>query len=206
MAARLNLTLNEQKFLAMGAFLHDIGNTSLPAYRFSEDQILPSGEPIICKEHCERGARLASTLGLPKDVQDIITYHHERWDGYGYPSNLSGRDIPILARIVGIAQAFDHLTADALAEHVCLLKPPFNGFLSALAPISTRNFSMFFLKSRSNRSPRSPRWLPLLPPNLVLSSSNQFSRRRPGLCRHALPTEHPRDLPHDGHRLRNAPS
>lgn len=113
MAARLNLTLTEQKFLAMGAFLHDIGKTSLPAYRFSEDQILPSGEPIVCKEHCERGARLASTLGLPKDVQDIITYHHERWDGYGYPSTLSGTDIPILARIVGIAQAFDHLTADA---------------------------------------------------------------------------------------------
>ena len=113
MAARLNLTLTEQKSLAMGAFLHDIGKTSLPAYRFGEDQILPSGEPIVCKEHCERGARLAITLGLPKDVHDIIAYHHERWDGYGYPSSLSGTDIPILARIVGIAQAFDHLTADA---------------------------------------------------------------------------------------------
>ncbi|NGZ96053.1 MAG: hypothetical protein CV089_07975 [Nitrospira sp. WS110] len=113
MAARLNLTLNEQKFLAMGAFLHDIGKTSLPAYRFSEDQILPSGEPIVCKEHCERGARLATTSGLPKEVHDIIAYHHERWDGYGYPYGLSGTDIPILVRIVGIAQAFDHLTADA---------------------------------------------------------------------------------------------
>lgn len=113
MAARLNLTVAEQKSLAMGAFLHDIGNTSFPGYRFSEDQILPSGEPRICIEHCERGVRLATTLGLPNDVQDIIAYHHERWDGRGYPHGISGASIPTLARIVGIAQAFDHLTADA---------------------------------------------------------------------------------------------
>lgn len=119
MAARLNLTVAEQKSLAMGAFLHDIGKTSFPAYRFSEDQILPSGEPIVCTEHCERGAHLATTLGLSKEVHDIIAYHHERWDGHGYPYRLSGTNIPVLARIVGIAQAFDHLTADAPGR-VCL--------------------------------------------------------------------------------------
>jgi putative two-component system response regulator len=113
MAARLNLTVAEQRFLATGAFLHDIGKTSFPAYRFSEDQILPSGKPRVCAEHCERGARLATTLGLPTDVHDIIAYHHERWDGRGYPHGLSGTNIPILARLVGIAQVFDHLTADA---------------------------------------------------------------------------------------------
>lgn len=113
MAARLNLTVAEQKSLAMGAFIHDIGKTSFPAYRFSEDQILPSGEPRVCMEHCERGARLATTLGLPNEVHDIIAYHHERWDGHGYLHGLSGTNIPVLAHIVGIAQAFDHLTADA---------------------------------------------------------------------------------------------
>ncbi len=113
MAARLNLTVVEQKSLAMGAFLHDIGKTSFSGYRFSEDQTLPSGEPSVCTEHCERGARLATTLGLPTDVHDIIAYHHERWDGGGYPYGLSGTSIPTFARIVGIAQAFAHLTADA---------------------------------------------------------------------------------------------
>lgn len=112
MAARLNLSLTEHKSLAMGAFLHDIGKVSLPTYRFSEDQILPSGEPTICKEHCDRGARLLTTLGLSKDVQDIVAYHHERWDGHGFPHGISSTEIPVLARVVGMAQAFDHLTAD----------------------------------------------------------------------------------------------
>lgn len=113
MAARLDLTLAQQKSLAMGAFLHDIGKTSFPAYRFSDDQVFPSGEPIMCREHCERGARAATTLGLSKEVHDIIAYHHEQLNGQGYPHGVSGPDIPVLARIVGIAQAFDHLTADA---------------------------------------------------------------------------------------------
>lgn len=119
MAARLNLTLTDQQSLAMGAFLHDIGKASLQDYRFSEDQILPSGEPVVCRDHCERGAQLAITLGLPKEAHDCIAYHHERWDGKGYPDGLSGMDIPVLARIVGIAQAFDHLTADA-PDRSCL--------------------------------------------------------------------------------------
>ncbi len=112
MAGRLSLTLSEQKTLAMGAFLHDIGKAGLPSYRFAEDQILPSGEPAVCKEHCDRGARLITRLGLPIEVGQIIASHHERWDGQGYPAGLRGTEIPLLARIVCIAQAFDHLTAD----------------------------------------------------------------------------------------------
>ncbi|MDF0652507.1 MAG: response regulator [Nitrospira sp.] len=113
MASRLNLTVSEQKSLALGAFLHDIGKTSLPSYRFSEDQILPSGEASFCREHPDRGARMIAPLGLPIEVRQIIASHHEQWDGQGYPRGLRGTEIPLLARIVGIAQTFDHLTADA---------------------------------------------------------------------------------------------
>jgi HD-GYP domain-containing protein (c-di-GMP phosphodiesterase class II) len=52
-------------------------------------------------------------LGLPTEVGQIIAAHHERWDGHGYPQGLQGAEIPLLARIVGMAQLFDHLTADA---------------------------------------------------------------------------------------------
>jgi len=113
MASRLNLTASEQKSLALGAFLHDIGKTSLPSYRFSEDQILPSGEASLCREHSDRGARMIAPLNLPIEVGQIVTSHHERWDGQGYPHGLRGTEIPLPARIVGIAQTFDHLTADA---------------------------------------------------------------------------------------------
>ncbi len=51
-------------------------------------------------------------LELPAEVGQIVSYHHERWDGQGYPHGLQGEGIPLLARIVCLAQAFDHLTAE----------------------------------------------------------------------------------------------
>lgn len=113
MAARLNLPLADQKALALGAFLHDIGKASLPHYRFADDQVLPSREPVLCREHPVSGTRMIESLGLPPEVGQIIAAHHERWNGQGYPLGLRGTEIPLLARIVGMAQLFDHLTADA---------------------------------------------------------------------------------------------
>ncbi|MGQ0666305.1 MAG: HD domain-containing phosphohydrolase [Nitrospiraceae bacterium] len=112
MANRLNLTIAEQKSLATGAFLHDIGQTSLPSFRFPDDQSLSATEAAACAEHPDTGARMILPLGLPAEVGQIVLYHHERWDGLGYPHGLQGEGIPLLARIVCIAQAFDHLTAE----------------------------------------------------------------------------------------------
>ena len=55
---------------------------------------------------------MIASLTLPTEVGQIIASHHERWDGQGYPLGLQGEEIPFLARIVGLAQMFDHLTAD----------------------------------------------------------------------------------------------
>ena len=112
LANRLNLTIAEQKSLAIGAFLHDIGKVSLQNYHFTDESILPSGESAYSKEHCETGARMVLPLGYPAEVGQIISYHHERWDGSGYPHGLEKEGIPLLARIVSIAQMFDHLTAE----------------------------------------------------------------------------------------------
>ncbi len=113
LANRLNLTIVEQKSLAMGAFLHDIGKISLTSYRFCDEEDLSSGEAASSsKEHPDRGAHMILPLGLPAEVGQIVSYHHERWDGQGYPHGLKGDGIPLLARIVCIAQAFDHLTAE----------------------------------------------------------------------------------------------
>ncbi len=112
LANRLSLTLTEQKSLAIGAFLHDIGKVSIQHYHFSDEPILPSGESTFSKEHCETGARMILPLGYPAEVGQVISYHHERWDGSGYPHGLQGEGIPLLARIVSIAQMFDHLTAE----------------------------------------------------------------------------------------------
>ena len=112
LANRINLTLTEQKSLALGAFLHDIGKIGPETYRFADDEIVVAEESIGNRHHPERGAKLVLPLALPAEVGQIIAYHHERWDGEGYPFGLEGEGIPQLARIVCLAQTFDHLTAD----------------------------------------------------------------------------------------------
>ncbi|TKS63721.1 MAG: HDIG domain-containing protein [Nitrospira sp.] len=112
LANRINLTLAEQKSLALGAFLHDIGKIGPETYQFADDEIAMTGESVGNRHHPEQGAKLVLPLGLPAEVGQIIAYHHERWDGSGYPFGLQKEGIPQLARIVCLAQTFDHLTAE----------------------------------------------------------------------------------------------
>jgi putative nucleotidyltransferase with HDIG domain len=112
LANRINLTLAEQKSLALGAFLHDIGKIGPETYQFADDEIAVAGESLGNRQHPEQGAKLVLPLGLPAEVGQIIAYHHERWDGSGYPYGLQEEGIPQLARIVCLAQTFDHLTAE----------------------------------------------------------------------------------------------
>jgi len=109
---RINLTLAEQKSLALGAFLHDIGKIGPEIYQFADDEIAPTGRAVCNRHHPEQGAKIVLPLGLPAEVGQIIAYHHERWDGSGYPFGLQDEGIPQLARIVCLAQTFDHLTAE----------------------------------------------------------------------------------------------
>ncbi len=112
LANRINLTLAEQKSLALGAFLHDIGKIGPETYQFADDEIAMTGESVGNRHHPEQGAKLVLPLGLPAEVGQIIAYHHERWNGSGYPFGLQKEGIPQLARIVCLAQTFDHLTAE----------------------------------------------------------------------------------------------
>jgi len=112
LANRTNLTVNEQKSLALGAFLHDIGKIGKEPYRFADDEIVAIDGTHELRSHPEIGARLVAPLRLPAEAGQIIAYHHERWDGSGYPHGLREEGIPILARIVCLAQTFDHLTAE----------------------------------------------------------------------------------------------
>ena len=112
LANRINLTPNQQKSLALGAFLHDIGKIGPDAYCFADDEIVATKGPEVRRMHPAVGSKLIAPLGLPAEIGQIIAYHHERWDGSGYPQGLKGEGIPILARIVCLAQALDHLTAE----------------------------------------------------------------------------------------------
>lgn len=132
LANRTNLTVDEQKSLALGAFLHDIGKIGHEPYRFADDEIVARDRGHELRVHPEIGTRLVAPLGLPAAAGQIIAYHHERWDGSGYPHGLKGDGIPILARIVCLAQAFDHLTAE-LPDRVALSIDDASRFLSERA-------------------------------------------------------------------------
>jgi putative nucleotidyltransferase with HDIG domain len=112
LANQLNLPLADQKALALGAFLHDIGKISLSDYKYSADDDDRMKSSARTKAHSEAGARMLLPLGFQAEVGQIVAYHHERFDGAGNPHGLQGEGIPILARIVAIAQVFDNLTVD----------------------------------------------------------------------------------------------
>ena len=112
LANQLNLSLPDQKGLALGAFLHDIGKISIPNYKYAanDDDGIKNG--VLAKAYSEAGARMLLPLEFQAEVGQIVVYHHERFDGLGNPHGLEGEGIPLLARIVAIAQAFDNLTVD----------------------------------------------------------------------------------------------
>src|SRR4026208_1871638 len=99
LANRTNLTVDEQKSLALGAFLHDIGKIGNEPYRFADDEIVARDCENAQRAHPEIGAKMVGPLALPAAAGQIIACHHERWDGSGDPHGLRGDGIPILARI-----------------------------------------------------------------------------------------------------------
>jgi putative two-component system response regulator len=105
-ANRLSLPLAEQQSLALGALVHDLDLISIPNSALLNNE----SDPLI--HHPDLGAKMGRAIGLSADAVQIIALHHERWDGTGYPFGLREERTPLLARIVGIAQAFDELTAE----------------------------------------------------------------------------------------------
>ena len=73
----------------------------------------PQDEWEVMRRHPQIGARVVRPLGLSEVVVDVVLYHHERWDGGGYPQGLRGDDIPLVARIFSVCDALEAMTADA---------------------------------------------------------------------------------------------
>ncbi len=91
--------------------LHDIGKVNIPDAILMKPSRLDAEEFEIIKSHPVSGAEAIQKVnGLQRDI-DVIKYHHERWDGKGYPDQLSGEETPLLARVVAIADAFDAMTS-----------------------------------------------------------------------------------------------
>ena len=113
LAKKLGVTDDSQlKAVEAAALLHDMGKLAIPEYILNKPGRLTSAEFDKMKRHANIGADLLSSIRFPYPVVPIVRYHHENWDGSGYPSGIAGSDIPIGARVLSVVDCFDALTSD----------------------------------------------------------------------------------------------
>jgi HD-GYP domain-containing protein (c-di-GMP phosphodiesterase class II) len=112
LAKRLGFTGSDLDALEIGALLHDIGKIGIPERILHKPGSLDDEEWRVMKEHPIISEYILSGVDLPEIVLQIARNSHEAYDGSGYPDGLSGEDIPLAARIVLVADAFDALTSD----------------------------------------------------------------------------------------------
>jgi putative nucleotidyltransferase with HDIG domain len=112
MGCRLGLSERALKELRYGGWLHDCGKIGVPEKILNLTGPLNESQFEIIKCHPSWGADVARQAKLPERVINIILYHHEHYDGEGYPLKLKGRDIPLEARIVSVADTYDAMTSD----------------------------------------------------------------------------------------------
>ena len=108
------LGLNDAQLVALrrGGVLHDIGKLGIPDSILLKQGPLTDEEWVIMREHTTIGARLCEGLKSMSLTVPIIKYHHERWDGSGYPEGLKGEQIPYLARVFQIVDIYDALVSE----------------------------------------------------------------------------------------------
>ncbi|WP_052947642.1 HD-GYP domain-containing protein [Aneurinibacillus tyrosinisolvens] len=106
----LGLNQEDMFTLKFGAMLHDIGKIHIPSSLLNKPGRLTKEEWDQLQEHAVEGARIVGSLKKLTGVRDIILYHHEKYDGHGYPRGLKGDEIPFLAAIVNVADSFDAMT------------------------------------------------------------------------------------------------
>lgn len=100
------------KAIQAAAVLHDTGKIAVPEAILNKPGPLTADEFEVMKQHAAVGADIISSVNFPYPVEPIVRYHHENWDGSGYPDGLVGTTIPIGARILAVVDCFDALTSD----------------------------------------------------------------------------------------------
>lgn len=108
----LGLQPEELRVLAQAGVVHDVGKIEVPDKVLNKQGPLDAEERAVIETHPVAGERIARALGLNRKELEAIRHHHERWDGAGYPDGLAGTQIPLLARIMAVADVHDALTSE----------------------------------------------------------------------------------------------
>src|SRR5712691_2659344 len=107
-----NVGGQELKALFAGALLHDIGKLAVPEYILNKPGKLTEAEFAKMKIHATVGGDILKRVNFPYPVEDIVRYHHEKWDGSGYPKALKSEQIPLVARIISVVDFYDATRCD----------------------------------------------------------------------------------------------
>lgn len=108
----LKVTESELQALFAGALLHDIGKLAVPEYILNKPGKLTEAEFAKMKIHPVVGGDILKRVNFPYPVEDIVRYHHEKWDGSGYPKGLKSEQIPLVARIISVVDFYDATRCD----------------------------------------------------------------------------------------------
>jgi HD-GYP domain-containing protein (c-di-GMP phosphodiesterase class II) len=108
----MSLSDSEQALAYLCGLVHDIGKIGLPAGLLEKPGALTLEERREMQRHSEIGERILANVDTYAEIAAVVRHHHERVDGHGYPDGITGDEIPLLARIVAVADAYNAMTSD----------------------------------------------------------------------------------------------
>jgi putative nucleotidyltransferase with HDIG domain len=111
-AARMGLSEAQQQMAHVAGLVHDIGKIGLPAGLLEKPGALTLEERRLMERHSEIGERILARVDDYAEIAAIVRHHHERFDGNGYPDGIDGEAIPIIARVIAVADAYNAMTSD----------------------------------------------------------------------------------------------
>jgi HD-GYP domain-containing protein (c-di-GMP phosphodiesterase class II) len=111
-AAAVGLKLAEEPQIEFAFLLHDVGKVAIPDAILFKPERLSTEEEALMRRHTAIGADIVADIDFLGSARDVIRFHHERWDGAGYPDGLAGESIPLAARVFAVADALDAVTTD----------------------------------------------------------------------------------------------
>ena len=111
-AAGLGLDEDARQTVAVAALLHDVGKVGVPDAVLRKPGRLSDLELKAIQQHPVMGAAIVGAVPGFAETLDAVRHHHERWDGKGYPSGLRGAEIPLIARLMAVADAYSAMTTD----------------------------------------------------------------------------------------------
>jgi diguanylate cyclase (GGDEF)-like protein len=114
-ARRLGVEETQIELTRVAASLHDLGKLAIPEEILRKPGTLNESERLVLQRHPQIGHRMLESLGV-EPIADWVLHHHERWDGGGYPDRLRGEEIPLGARIIFVADAYDAMTSERVYE------------------------------------------------------------------------------------------